>query len=74
MNVKKSHGDVREGFALQMEVEMNGEIMMVLSLFKYWEGYFSRDGGLQEDVKMRVGEGLKTFEAMKMMFIVRSVS
>ena len=30
------------------------------------------DGVSQEDVKMRVGEGLKTFGAMKMMFNVRS--
>ena len=33
---------------------------------------FSKDGGPQEYVKMRLGERLKTFGAMKMMFGVRS--
>ena len=36
--------------------------------------YFSRDGGAPEYFIMRVGEGLKTFDALKMMFNVRNVS
>ena len=35
---------------------------------------FSRKGGPIEDVKIKVGEGLRLFVAMKMMFILRSGS
>ena len=55
-----------------MEVEINGKIVKVLSYFKYSGSCFSKTGGQQEDVKMKEGEGLKTFGAMKMMLMVGS--
>ena len=48
--------------------------MEVVSSFKYLGSCFSKDEGPHEDVKMTVGEGLKTFGALNMMFTVRSVS
>ena len=57
-----------------MEVNIDGEIMKVASCFKYLEGCVSKDGVPQEDVKMKVGNGLKTFGALKRRFIVKSVS
>ena len=55
-------------------VEMNEEIMEVVSPLMYLESCFSKDGRSQEDIKMRVGEAPKTFGALKMPFKVRSVS
>ena len=52
---------------------MNGEIMDVVTSFKYLRCCSSNDGGLQEDVKMKVGEGLKTFGGMREIFNVRIV-
>ena len=53
---------------------MNGEILGVMRSFKSLGSYVSCDGALRENVRMRVDEGLKTFGAMKMMFVLRSVS
>ena len=58
----------------QLEVKKNGEMMELVSSFKYSGYYFSKDRGPQEDVKMRVDEGLKVFGAIKIMFNVRSLS
>ena len=57
----------------QVEVLMNVETLEVVTSFKYLESCFNKDGALQEDVKMRVGEGLETFGVIKM-FNIRSVS
>ena len=43
-------------------------------IFKQSVNGFSRDGGPQNDVKIIVGEGLKTFGAMKKIINVRSAS
>ena len=42
---------------------LNGERMKVVNSFKYLGSSFSSDGGVKEDVSMRVGEGMKTFGA-----------
>ena len=52
---------------------MNSEILEVMSSLKYLESCSSEGAGPQEDVKMRVGELLKTFDAMNKMFNVRRV-
>ena len=48
--------------------------MEVESLFKYVKICFSKDEGLQEDMKMQKGERTKAFIALKMMFNVRTVN
>ena len=40
----------------------------------YLGSCFSCDGGVKEDVSMRVGEGMKTFGAVKRLWNVRSVN
>ena len=45
-----------------------------MSSFKHSGSCFSKDGGPREDVKIRVGEELKTFAAVKMMFSDKTVS
>ena len=61
----------REEVAPQVAVEMNDEAMEVESYFEYLGSSFSKDGGPQEGVKLRVDEGLKTFRAMKIVLKVR---
>ena len=40
-----------------------------------WLGWcFSDDGGQQDDARMKIGDGLKDFGAMKLIFDVSSVS
>ena len=41
--------------------------MEVVTSFKYLGSCFSSDGGVKEDVSMRMGVGMKTFGAMKSM-------
>ena len=48
--------------------------MEVINSFKYLGSCFSSDGGVKEDVSMRVGEGMKTFGAMKRVWSARSVT
>ena len=55
-------------------IMLNGERMEVVNSFKYLGSCFSSDGGVKEDVSMRIGEGRKTFGAMKSMWSCRSVS
>ena len=55
-------------------IMLNGERMEVVNSFKYLGSCFSSEGGVTEDVNMRVGEGLRTFGAMKKMWNSRSVS
>ena len=57
-----------------LNITLNGERMEVVSSFKYLGSCFSRGGGVKEDVSMRIGEGMKTFGAMKSMWSCRSVS
>ena len=57
-----------------MNIMLNGERMEVVNSFKYLGSCFSSDGGLKEDVSRRVGEGMKTFGAMKRMWSGRSVT
>jgi len=57
-----------------LNIMLNGERMEVVNSFKYLGSYFSSDGGVKEDVSMRVGEGMKTFGAMKKMWKSRSLS
>ena len=42
--------------------------MEVVKSFKYLGSCFSRDGGVKEDLIMRVSEGMKTIDAMKSMW------
>ena len=55
-------------------IMLNGERMEVVNSFKYLGSCFSSDGGVKEDVSMRVGEGMRTFGAMKRMWSGRSVT
>ena len=48
--------------------------MEAFTSFKYLGSCFSSDGGVKEDVSMRVGEGTRTFGAMKRMWSGRSVT
>ena len=57
-----------------MEVEMKEETKEVESSFRILGSCFSKDGGQQEDIKMRVGEGQKTFRVKNIIFNVRSTS
>ena len=57
-----------EEVAPLVEIEMNEEIMETVIPFKYLASCFSKDGGLQQDLKMREGDGLKIFGTWKMMF------
>ena len=43
-----------EGVAPNVEVEMNGEIMEVVSSFKYLGSCFSKDRESQDDVKIEL--------------------
>lgn len=63
-----------EGVALPVKVELSGEITEVVSSFIYFGIFFSRHGEPQEDEKIRVQQGLKTFSEMKRMFYARSLS
>jgi len=45
-----------------LNITLNGERIEVVNSFKYLGSSFSRDGGVKEDVSMRVGEGMKTNE------------
>ena len=56
-----------------VEVEISEETLEVVNSLKLFGSCFRKDGEQQEDVKMRVGEGLKTFGARKM-FNVGSIS
>ena len=71
---RRKSGDGREGFALQMEVEMTWVIMEVMSSLKYLGSCFSKKGGPQKDLKIRVSVGLKGSGAMKLTFYVWSLS
>ena len=51
-----------------MEDETNEEIV---SSLKYLDNCCSKYGGFQDDVKMRVGDGIKTSDAMKMTWMDR---
>ena len=58
----------------QVEIEIDGKIMKVVCCFRYLGSSLSKDEGLQEVVKLGVGEALKTFGPLKMVSYVRSVS
>ena len=60
----------RKRVSPKFELEINEEVLVVLISFKY----STMDDGLKEHVKITVGEGLKTFCAMKMMFIIMNIS
>ena len=62
------------GVAPQVEVGMKGESMEVESSLKCLGSCFGKDGGPQEDVKMRVCEGRKTFGELKRPFNVSRLS
>ena len=64
----------REEVASQAEVENNSEILEVLRSFKYLNSCFSEDGGLQEEVNMKMGEGLKTLAALEKICNDRNVA
>ena len=57
-----------------LDIMLNGERMEVVSSFKYLGSCFSSDGGVKDDVSMRVSEGMKTFGAMKRVWSERSVN
>ena len=46
-------------------IMLNGERMEVVNSFKYLGSCFSSNGGVKEDVSMRVGEGMRAFGAIK---------
>ena len=48
--------------------------MEVVNSFKYLGSCFSSEGGVKGDVSMRVGEGMRTFGAMKRVWGGRSVT
>ena len=51
----------RKEVATQVKLEMNGKIVEVTSSFEYLDSSSNKDGGPQDNVKMSVGEGPKTF-------------
>ena len=55
-------------------IMLNGERMEMVNSFKYLGSCFSSDGGVKEDVSMRVGEGMRAFGAMKRVWSGRSVN
>ena len=57
-----------------LNITINGEIMEVVNTFKYLGSFFSRGGGVKEDMSMRIGEGIKTFGAVKSTWRCRSVT
>ena len=57
-----------------MEVELIGKVKNVVCCFKFLDFFFSKDVGPHRDEKIRVGEGLKAYGALKMMFYVMSLS
>ena len=48
--------------------------MEVVNSLKYLGSCFSSEGGVKGDVSMRVGEGMRTFDAMKGVWGGRSVT
>ena len=58
--------------ASQVEYKTNGNTMEFVISFKYLGSCFSNFGVLQEDEKIREGEGLKTFGELKILFDGRS--
>ena len=48
----------REEFAPQVKVEVNGNIVVLMSSFKYLRICLIKDGKPQEEMKMKVDEGL----------------
>ena len=75
VNVNKNMviGMGRKGAVTQVNNEMDGEIMQVVSSLICLEVCLGKNGGLQEDV-IRVAEVLEAFNAMRMMFEAKSVS
>ena len=63
----------RAGLAPQVEDEIIGKSMEVLSCFNYLGSCFREYLGQREDMKIRVSVGLKTSGTMKMTFNFRSV-
>merc|ERR1711895_362877 len=57
-----------------LNIMLNGERMEVVNSFKYLGSCFSSDGGVKEDVSMRVGGGMRAFGAMKRVWSGRSVN
>ena len=57
-----------------MNIMLNGERIEVVNSFKYLGSCFRSNGGVKEDVSIRVGEGRKTFGAMKRMWSGKSVT
>ena len=55
-------------------IRLNGERLEVVNSFKYLGSCFSSDGGVKEDVSMRLGEGMRAFGAMKRVWSGRSVT
>ena len=52
-------------FATQVDFEMKGDTLQVPSFFKNLVGYFSWNGSLQGEIKIRVGEKLQAFGRAK---------
>ena len=74
MDKSKAMVAEREVGPVSLNIQLNGETMEEVQSFKYLGSCFSNDGGVKEDVSMRVGEGMKTFGAMKRLWNVRSVN
>ena len=76
VNVDKSKVMVagRDAGPLSLNIQLNGDSLEEVQSFKYLGSCFSSDGGVKEDVSMRVGEGMRTFGAMKRLWNVRSVN
>ena len=74
MIIKKNKKMVtgREGVAPEVENQMNGETMIVVTLI-YFSRWFRGGGSPHEDVKLIAGDKLKTFGMMRVC-IVRIVS
>ena len=64
----------RDAGPLSLNIQLNGDSLEEVQSFKYLGSCFSSDGGVKEDVSMRVGEGMRTFGAMKKLWNVRNVN
>ena len=59
---------------LSPNIQLNGETMEEVQSFKYLGSCFSSNSGVKEEVSMRMGEGMRTFGAMKRLWSARRVN
>ena len=51
--------ETEQGGTVWFQEGQNGEILQVVSPYKHLRSYLSKDGGPQQDMKKRMGDGQK---------------